>query len=217
MVIMVMDGKIKHIKDSILDAESEISKLDPAILNIKGFSSYKIRHFLNNLLELPNINYLEIGVFTGSTFVSALYKNKCNSAYAIDNWSEFQGFVRGKKAKEQFLKNTKDFNITDFTLIEEDCFNVNLSKIKNKINIYFYDGNHEEVNQSNALKYYYPILADEFIYIVDDFDYSFIEKGTRKGISEMNLEVIYKKHLKSDKTNSIDSWWNGFFISILKK
>ena len=211
-----MNKKKKYIEDCILLAESEVSKLNSGILDMRGFSSYRIRHFLNNLLELLDINYLEIGAFTGSTFIPALYKNKLNKAYAIDNWSEFNEYAKGD-AKTEFWRNIKNFNIENFTLFEEDCFKLDLSKIKEKINVYFYDGHHNEVDQCQALKYYYPVLADTFIYLVDDFDYSYVRKGTRKGIKEMNLEVGYEKYLKSDKPSDINSWWNGFFISILKK
>jgi hypothetical protein len=63
-----------QIEKSILFAEIHQSKLNEDILTTYGQSSYKIRHFLNNLLELPNANYLEIGLLNGSTFISSMYK-----------------------------------------------------------------------------------------------------------------------------------------------
>ena len=208
--------RIEHIKNAISKVESRSSKLPSSISRIKGLSSWKIQIFLNNLLELPNTNYLEIGVFSGSTFVSALYGNKVNKAYAIDNWSEFTNYF-GEDAKTQFLNNTYKYKINNFTLLEEDCFKLDLAKIKNKINIYFYDGEHTEESQCNALKYYYPVLADTFIYLVDDFNYLCVRKGTKRGISEMNLKIIYKRYLKSNRRNNAEGWWNGYFISILQK
>ncbi len=94
---------------------------------------------------------------------------------------------------------------------------MDVAKIKNKINIYFYDGEHTEESQCNALKYYYPVLADTFIYLVDDFNYLCVRKGTKRGISEMNLKIIYKRYLKSNRRNNAEGWWNGYFISILQK
>ncbi len=208
--------KVSHIENAILGAKVEVSKLNSGVLEIEGFSSCKIRHFLNNLFEAENINYLEIGVFTGSTFISALYKNKVNSAYIIDNWSEFGEYCKGD-VKTQFLNNAEKHGINNFTLLEEDCFKLDLSKIKDKINIYFYDGEHTEESQCNALKYYYPVLADTFIYLVDDFDYPHIRKGTRCGIVKMNLKVRYEKYLESNISNNVNGWWNGYFISILQK
>ncbi len=167
-------------------------------------------------MELPAINYLEIGTFQGATFVSALYKNNLNSAYAIDNWSEFQ--TPGNLAKIAFLENTKDLN---FTYFEENCWKLDLSKIKHKINVYLYDGGHTYQDQYNALTYYYPILDDEFIFMVDDFDpahnWEQVEKGTRDSIKDLNLKIIYENHLKSNAKNDSTMWWGGFFVSLLKK
>ena len=67
---------IEHVKQSIQNAELGISQLNSKILNLEGMSSDKVRHFLNNICSLEHGNYLEIGVWKGSTFISALYKNK---------------------------------------------------------------------------------------------------------------------------------------------
>jgi len=208
--------KISHILNSILKAETQQSKLDFKTLNLEGFSSYKIRHFLNNLLEIPNTNYLEVGTFKGSTFAAALYKNNINDAYAIDNFTEFEEYGEIKK---DFLRATKDFK---FTFLEEDCFSLDLNKIKNKINIYLYDGRHLYEDQYKALEYFYPILEDEFIFLVDDFDpydenWEVVEKGTRDAIKDLKLKTLFQMHLKSTGRNAMDSWWNGYYVSILKK
>jgi hypothetical protein len=210
---------IKHLEKSINNAQLNRSKLPKEILDCGGFSSSKIRHLLNNILELPDSNYLEVGVFMGSTFVSALYKNSLNSAYAVDNWSEFNDYG---DIKTIFKTTCEKFDLKNYEFFEEDCFKMDLSKIKNKINIYFYDGNHDESNQYKALKYFYPVLADEFIFMVDDFDsydakWAEVERGTRHAIKNCNLNVLFEKHLYSLGRNNADSWWNGFFVSYLKK
>lgn len=210
---------IDHIKQSINNAIKNKSKLNDDILNCGGFSSNKIRHLLNNVLDYPNLNYLEIGVFMGSTFVSSLYQNNINNAYAIDNWSEFNEYGDIKKI---FNDTCKKFNIENYKFFETDCYKFDLNNITEKINVYFYDGNHDELNQYKALKYYYPILADEFIFMVDDFDpydtkWMEVERGTRHAIRDLNLEILYEKHLCSVGRNNASSWWNGFYISYLKK
>jgi len=214
-----MKEKIQHIENSIKNAYENKSKLNKEVLECSGFSSSKIRHLLNNILDYQDSNYLEIGVFQGSTFISALYENNVNSAYAIDNWSEFNeyGYIKGL-----FKTNCDKFNIMNYELWEIDCFKLDLSKIKHKINVYFYDGKHDHISQYKALKYYYPILADEFIFMVDDFDsYTYkwqeVEKGTKFVIRDLNLQVLYENHLRSIGRNAKDSWWNGFYVSYLKK
>jgi len=207
--------KIKHIENSINKAINETSKLDNNILNIFGYTSNKIRHLLNNILELENSNYLEIGTHQGSTFAAALYKNNLNSAYAIDNWTEFN---KDNSVKTNFLKNTELFN---FTMIEENCWKLDLNKINNKINIYPNDGPHTYNYHYNALTYYYSVLNNEFIFMVDDFDpspnWEQVERATRDAIKDLNLKIIYEKHLKSNVKNDSNLWWGGFYISILSK
>jgi hypothetical protein len=211
-----MINKIDHIQSSIDNAINLKSKLDSKTLSIDGWTSIRIKHLLNNILEIPGSNYLEIGTFRGATFTSALFNNSLNSAYAIDNWSEFK--TPGDLAKKEFLKNTKDLN---FTYFEEDCWKVDLSKIAHKINVYLYDGAHTYQDQYNALTYYYPILDNEFIFMVDDFDpspnWEQVEKGTRDSIKDLNLKILYENHLKSNSKNDSKTWWGGFYVSILQK
>jgi len=204
----------QHIELSIIKAIEGKSKLTPAILDIAGMSSPRNRHLLNNLLDMPVVNYLEIGTWKGSTFVSALYKNKVNSAYAIDDWSQFtEGPV---DIRTHFLKNCKRFGV-EYKMIESNCFAVNLKDIKSKINVFFYDGDHGRKLTRNSLIYYLSILADEFLYIVDDYDWEEPFLGVADALERTNLEVVYSKHLKSDEVNDVDTWWNGLGIFILKK
>ena len=204
----------KHIKDSIWSADIETSKLHPMILALDGMSSIKNRHLLNNILDIPDGNYLEIGVHKGSTFISALYKNKHNSAYAIDDWSQFDedGIV-----KREFLKNCKYFDIRNYLLIEGDCFSVDKNKISYPINVYFYDGYHSIESTSKALTYFYDILDEEFIFIVDDYDWEEPHQGVLQGIAACDLTIEFEQHLKANCASDKDSWWNGVGILLLKK
>lgn len=202
---------VKHLKDSIDNAIDSKSKLTDNVLQIYGMSSNRNRHLLNNLVNIKGVNYLEIGVYWGSTFVSALYGNKYNHAYAIDNWSQFDG------APDMFKKNCTDFELQNYTLFEEDCFGVNIKKIKHKIGVYLYDGEHTEEASAQALTYYYDVFADEFILIVDDFDWYTVEDGTKRGIKECNLSVVHEEHLKAEFTNDWQTWWNGLYVAVLRK
>ena len=206
--------EIEHIELSIIKAIEGKSKLVSGILDIEGMSSSRNRHLLNNLLDMPDVNYLEIGAWKGSTFVSALYKNNVTSAYAIDDWSQFM--EEPVDIRYYFLKNCKKYGI-NYKLIETNCFVVNLKDIKSKINIFFYDGDHGRKLTRNSLLYYFNVLADEFLYIVDDYDWEGPSLGVADALEKTNLDVVYSKHLKSNGMNDIDTWWNGLGIFILRK
>lgn len=203
---------IKQVKESIDRAYKEESKLSQAILSIEGMSSPKNRHLLNNLLSYGKPNYLEIGVWKGSTFASALYGNEIESAYAIDNWKEFHE----PGLRESFIRNIA-LTGKDYTLIEQDSFRVNTAKITNKVDIYFYDGFHSKEASFHALDYYYDVLADEFIYVVDDYDWIDVQAGVQESIRCRGLNVKFNIHLRAGETNDIHSWWNGIYIAILEK
>lgn len=204
--------RIAHIEQSIIRAVDRKSKLIQGVLSMSGMSSVQVRHLLNNILNISNINYLEIGVYQGSTFISALYENEVNSVYAIDDWSTV-----AENTKQVFMDNCERFGICDFTFLEEDAYHVDLKKIKHKINIYFHDAQHSEEFSVKALTHFYDILANEFIFIVDDFDWKGPPEGTLKGIQECELRILHQWHLKSNCMSDYEGWWNGIGIFALKK
>lgn len=131
---------VKHVKSSIAAADSGSSRLSKNILEIQGMSSSKGRNVLNNLCHFDGVKYLEIGCWKGSTFVSALFgnKEKISAAFAIDNWSEFGGPYQ--EFKENCNKYISDIH---YNFYSHNCFSVDpQSFIKEKINVYFYDGGH---------------------------------------------------------------------------
>lgn len=215
---------INHVKESIEKAKLEHSKLINGILTMNGMSSVKVRHLLNNLCSLQAARYLEIGVGHGSTLISALYKNTetLADAIAIDNWSEF-GFK-----KNDFLINT--FNYLpqkSFRCYEHNAFSLNLKAIFDQpINIYFYDGNHSQESQRLAFTYFNDVLADTFIAIIDDWNWTEgnvpggkreVQLGTKQAFEQLGYTILYEEILPAychpDKAN----WWNGLYVAVIQK
>jgi hypothetical protein len=206
-----MDICKETIDRCIDNALNSKSKLTDEIFGIEGMSSVPIRHLLNNIMSYPDINYLEIGVYRGSTFISALYGNRVN-AVCIDNWSEF-----GEGSRDVFLSNCQKFGINDFLFLECHSFEMDISQIKDKINVYFYDGNHSVGGTAKSLTYFYPIFADMFLYIVDDYAWDEVREGVDSGIKECGLSIVSEWDLESSLISNERTWWNGLGIFILKK
>jgi len=203
---------IEHVKNSITQAESEISKLTEEILKLDGMSSNKVRHFLNNICSLPNSNYLEIGVWKGSTFISALYGNKLLNPIAIDNWSEFSG------PKNIFLQNVTNFlESNNSTFYECNCFDFDLANIQEKINIYFYDGGHSQEEQRRAFTYFNPIFEDTFIAIVDDYNCEKVKNGTEEAFKELGYKILFEEILPATHNGDKTNWWNGLYVAVISK
>ena len=206
-----------HIETAFQNAEKNISKITNDIISMEGMSGIKTRHFYNNLLNIKDARYLEIGSWKGSSVCSAMCENKA-TVICIDNWSEFGG------PKSEFLVNFKKFKgENEATFIENDCYNIDVS-ILPKFNIYMYDGNHTEESHYKALQHYYNCLDDIFIFIVDDWNWRDVRDGTINSIKKLNLKVLYEKEIRLTWDNSVTpepelskNWWNGIYVAILQK
>lgn len=196
------------------NAENNISKITNDIIDMDGMSGTKTRHFYNNLLNMEDARYLEIGTWKGSSVCSAMCNNKA-TVVCIDNWSEFGG------PKLEFLQNFEKFNgYNNATFIENNCYLVDISTLP-KFNIYMYDGNHTKESHYMALLHYYNCLDDIFIFIVDDWNWSDVRDGTIISIQRLGLKVLYEKEIRLTTNNSTSTesttWWNGIYVAILQK
>ena len=199
---------LNAVTESIEYANSGATRLNDKALSMEGMSSRKVRNFLNKLLSIPNASYLEIGVWKGSTFYSALYGNSPKYALAIDNFSQFAG-------NESIFRNNMSDVGTAFDFLNCDSFNT--PKIEQTFNIYFYDGDHSFMSQKLALTHYYDMLGDEFVYICDDWNFQEAKDGTLAGIQEKNLQIVQQWELPANHNGDQTNWWNGLWVSVLKK
>lgn len=209
----------KNIVESAFNnAEQNISKITDDIIKMDGMSGTKTRHFYNNLLNIDDARYLEIGTWKGSSVCSAMCGNKAK-VVCIDNWSEFGG------PKSEFLINFVKYKGDNKAFfIENDCYKVDISILPTKFNIYMYDGNHTNESHYKALLHYYNCLDDIFIFIVDDWNWKDVRDGTFNSINKLNLKVLYEKEIRLTSDNSVTpepllskTWWNGIYVVILQK
>ena len=206
---------IDHVIQSIDYASKGISKLNEEILEIPGMSSSKVRHLLNNLCSYPKTNYLEIGCWKGSTWVSALFGNEgfVLHATAVDDWSLFDG------PSEDFHRNCKKLlNNFPFVFYSQDCFSIDVqSDISGPVTTYFYDGGHTALDQERAFTYYDKILDDVFIAVVDDWNFPEVPLGTKSAFDKLGYSILYEAILPSSGNGDKQNWWNGFYVAVIKK
>jgi hypothetical protein len=160
---------------------------------------------------MEGARYLEIGSWKGSTISAAMCGNSM-TCVAIDNWSEFGG------PKNVFMANFDKFKgDNNATFIEKNCWDVDVSGL-GKFNIYMYDGNHTETSHYEALNHYLPCLDDEFIYLVDDWNWKNVRNGTLNSIKDNNWEILYQKTIRTKgnpKKPYRSHWHNGISIFVL--
>ena len=200
---------IDRVEAAITKANEGSTKLSDGVLAMEGMSSRKVRTLLNELITHDD-RYLEVGVYKGSTFTSALFGNEYASAIAIDNFTQFGG------NESAFLTNTKTHGVHAFDHINADCFALTPEQksLISDITIYFYDGDHREEDQHKAITYYHEYLAPEFILIVDDWNHPPVKVGTRTGLAEAGITVHKEWELPAARNGDVAQWWNGFYVAV---
>jgi glycosyltransferase involved in cell wall biosynthesis len=193
-------------------------KLSSEVAALEGMSGRKYRLFINNLIgSLADPRYLEIGVWQGATFCSAIYGNEVR-ALAIDNWAQFQG------PYEKFFTNLgRAKGTAKVSFLESDFRAVDYSAI-GKFNIYFFDGPHQRDDQFDAIVLAQPALDDWFVLIVDDWNWLAVREGTLAAVAQTGLVLDYAIEVMTSLDGSqpelrdaASEWHNGYLIAACSK
>lgn len=201
---------------AIEDGSNLISTLPPAQMDVPALTSIRIRHILNNIGKLGTV-HLECGIHKSGTYTATIAGNtNIRESYAIDNFAS--DAHSDDKARPVFEKYSKMFlpKTTSHFLIVNNTFDTELDYLPSNIDLYMYDGDHSYEAQKQALTYFKDNLADEFIFLCDDYDWEEVKKGTHDGIREAGYEILYEKILDGNDHDN-DGFWNGFYIALLKK
>lgn len=218
-----MSYLVKHVIKSLNRANTFQTQLPREVFLLEGMSGAKTRILYNELCTLAfqgrQTEYLEVGSWKGSTLCAALQFNSHCNGTVVENWALFGG------PKEEFESNLNLFNLKDrVKVFEEDALSLDLSKISNKIDIYLYDGDHDEASHYNGIKHFWPVLADQAIVIVDDWNWSGVRKGTLNALNDVGANIIEKFEIMytSDDShtpmeNASREFWNGIAIFVVSK
>lgn len=205
-----------HIANAIEAAKRGISGLPAGILPIRGFSTPAIRRLIFNLLasEKP-VGYIEVGAYCGGTACAAISQDNVTATIFEDGSQPF-GAENVMEQLEANLKATKLGKDTNVTLIPRNFFE--FDRVIGKVDVFFYDGEHSEENQREALIKMAPFLADYSIFLVDDFDWASVRAGTELGLEAISeqLEVVGRWELTDGKPDG-PLWHNGFAVFLLRR
>jgi len=208
---------IQHLESCFEKAQRLESKISQDIIDMEGMTGLMTRHFYNNLLNIEDARYLEIGVWKGSSSCAAMYGNK-----AIVNLIEdFSGFGSPRR---ECLGNLEKYGVgNEWWLHECCCFKIDI-RILGKSNIYLFDADHSENSTRLGITYYLAALDDTFILVMDDWNMGEVRNGTEMGIIENNLDILWSKEIRLTDDNShtpaaeaAATWHNGIAVFILKQ
>lgn len=211
----------RHVKKCIDDCIN--MNLPDGIIQMEGMSGLLTRAFYNCLcsFKIPGrkTEYLEVGTWKGSSFVSAMYNNgDTTHGTVVDNWSEFNTSSQSPtNPREDFLNNLKMFGITDVKVIEDDFFKVDLKSLEHPIDIYLYDGGHTYEDQYKAITHAWPVLSKNAIIVVDDWSWSDVKNGTMDGLRDVGANIIYMFEVEYPKGHDGHRYgfWNGIGVIVV--
>jgi len=215
-----------RVLDSIDNASLHKSSFVEDDYDIQGLSSNKIRHLLNNLCSYEDVRYLEIGVYNGSTFCAAIQNNDL-IAYACDTWEDknikpFRDDIEWNNidgSLETFISNVERYGTdnSEINILPGDCRSIQEKNVRHKINLIFYDGNHDFDVQKESLINLLNYVDDKFILVIDDCNFDGVVDSVDQFINTNKLTTIFKRLILTTELEDNQSWWNGVYLLVLKK
>lgn len=212
---------------AIREAEAGRSRLPPAVLALEGLSSPTVRHFMNNVCRFATANYLEVGTWKGSTLISASYGNP-GSFTAVDDFSlRAQPAGEGQDARTRLRQVRRRFAARCHTTFHEsNCWSHDLlQRLPREVNVYFYDGPHGFSDQYKAFTHFEPLLARDYLAVVDDWNRPGVRAATRDAIADLGHSVAWEREFFTRGwhvphiTGSWPPvhWFNGLLVAVLRK
>lgn len=134
-------------------ADKGQSKISERERELFGISSPRLKALLNNLCSKEDTKYLELGVYKGSTIISAVYGNKTCKAVGVENYKYDEREPKRHAPEGQIWENMKSqlkanldrysdpgvpVDVSNITIVEGNFQEVDLSK-HGKFDICFFD------------------------------------------------------------------------------
>ena len=162
----------------------------------RGLTSYrtaKLLNFATSLLDKSEC-YLEVGVFTGFTLLSAHYAN-AKQCIGIDNFNPTAIFTVDPKD----LKNELAYNISrysksvgdDIYVLEADFKDVTADKIPKPVGVFFVDGGHSYEDTMAQVDWGTPFLAKEAVIVMDDATFPSVSKAITEIANRPGHDLLF--------------------------
>ena len=186
--------------------------------DVAGMTSQKVRRLLNGIVGLsPGWRHLEVGTHQGATFISAMLNNMDAYGVSYDNFSQFwhcpdSGGCFTSSALARNIEKYKD-RMGQITLRRTDFFNNPYELLS--FDSFFYDGNHDQEWQEKAVIAAFEACADNFVYVVDDWNLPGVREGTLEGFEQSKPRDT--RHWNLGKENTSDDFYEGIGLFVVSK
>lgn len=195
---------------ALLEQAFTRSFFDPCFL-VPGFTSVKFQHTLRLAYSFlpPDECYLEVGSLQGKTLISAMLQNPARKTYACDNFSEFTD--NPGQSAESLRGHLRMYGLEERAVFHDADFRdiMDREHVPEPVGLYLYDAAHTEEMQFLGIQLAEPLLADEALVIVDDWNWADVVAGTRRafGASANEWTPLYELTHPGESSHAL--WWNG--------
>jgi len=215
------------VENALSRAINSYRDLPDVCISTVGYSGYKTRYFINNLMRtVMTPKYLQVGLWKGSMFCSAIGGIPGVTAVGIDNFS----FQPDRAELDMNIRMVK-YSSSTVEIIERDFNGVSLDS-RGPFNVMLYDGG-RGVDPSTILPTVINSMDSSFVFIVQDWDHAYgggdspLNAGVLDSITSLGLTTQYYTDLQtggfyeSGGNNASDvyytDWHNGLGIFVLSK
>jgi hypothetical protein len=137
----------------------------------------------------------------------------------IDNWSQFGG------PRNTFLHNVAKYkhHSTAFQLIDSDFRHIDYTDI-GKYNVYLFDGPNTDGALFDGTVIARDALDSEYVFVVDDWNWSHTRAGTLSGLDDSALDVVFAIEIQTsqdgthpDIKGENSDWHNGYYFAVIRQ
>ena len=201
---------------------------------IHGLSTIRTRCLISNLCTKTNTNYLEIGVYKGSTVISAMFDNLTTKVVGVDHfkydereadkWAP-EGFIWDNmksqlEAHLNMYKHAPDrLKLDNFTMIESSFQEVNWTKQPKFDVVHFDVAPVSEEIYDDFFNLVVPALAPESVVVFSQQSNSDYADLLNKALLKHSDKVIerFKEYRISNSMSDSYKYFSGIAMIGLKK
>jgi hypothetical protein len=210
------------------------SKISERERDLFGISSPRLKALINNICSKEGTNYLELGVYKGSTIISAAYGNPTTKLVGVENYSYDEREPKRtapegtiwENMKSQLAANiqrynepTSAVNINNINIIENNFQDVDW-KSQPKFDVCYFD-----ITPANKETYeaffstVYKALSSEAVIIFSNYSNVKNAKELDEVIADNanKFEVEWKKQRVSGGLSDHTQYQSGLLIISIKK
>lgn len=208
-----MKNRAEKILECIRNSENGVLS-DAPNQTVEGFAGDKLTGLIQRTAKLINEDYIEVGVWRGSSLLNTAYANPDIHCYGIDNYSQVDPNGTNKSI---VIETAEKLGVTNYTLVDKD-FEIALLEQPKGIGIYFIDGPHDYRSQLLCLAYAPRFLTKGGVIFVDDANYPHVRQATADFLNMFpEYKLVFEAYTSSHPDNMDDQtiasarkgYWDG--------